>query len=403
MRFFFMEAPASKEGLLHAKQAGIQFSKVETDADYKINSNFVRPPRSWILGGSMENKGTETRGDKGGDGEVSARGPGRVTSNGVRRILLAANYSALFLGTLASSLLSRFYFVHGGSSRWVSTLVQSAGFPLLLPLIYFSPRPPRPAFTPRLVLYCVLIGLFLGVNNLFISWGVSYLPVSTSSLILSSQLAINLLLSVVLVRQPLYFTNLNCVLLLTLSSILLALNHSHEQPSGVTSSQYIIGVLTTLGAAVMFAVYLPIAQIVYRGVTAFRTVMEMQVVMEAVATGFAMVGMAATGGFKQMKREAAVEFDLGRARYWVIIGATIASWQLCFMGTAGMVFLTSSLNSGICSTALLVVNVVSGLVVFHDEFGVQKAVSTVLCVWGFASYLYGEHRRKTRADEEDLI
>ena len=31
-----MEAPATKEGLLHAKQAGIQFSKVETDAEVLV-------------------------------------------------------------------------------------------------------------------------------------------------------------------------------------------------------------------------------------------------------------------------------------------------------------------------------------------------------------------------------
>ncbi|RWW18669.1 hypothetical protein GW17_00017332 [Ensete ventricosum] len=73
------------------------------------------------------------------------------------------------------------------------------------------------------------------------------------------------------------------------------------------------------------------------------------------------------------------------------------------MGTAGMVFLTSSLNSGICSTALLVVNVVGGLVVFHDEFGAQKVASMVSCVWGFASYLYGEYKRKTKADEEEEL
>lgn len=31
-----MEVAATKEGLLHAKQAGIQFSKVETDAEVLV-------------------------------------------------------------------------------------------------------------------------------------------------------------------------------------------------------------------------------------------------------------------------------------------------------------------------------------------------------------------------------
>ncbi|WOK92222.1 putative purine permease 4 [Canna indica] len=85
----------------------------------------------------------------------------------------------------------------------------------------------------------------------------------------------------------------------------------------------------------MYAVYLPLAQIVYRGVTKFRMVMEMQVVMEAAAIAFALVGVAAGGGFEQMRREAAAAYDLGKAWYWVTIAASIVGWQLCFMGTVG--------------------------------------------------------------------
>jgi hypothetical protein len=54
-----------------------------------------------------------------------------------------------------------------------------------------------------------------------------------------------------------------------------------------------------------------------------------------------------------------------------------------------MVFLTSSLTGGICMTALLSMNVLGGVLVYRDEFGGLKAVSTVLCMWGFCSYVYG--------------
>lgn len=40
-------------------------------------------------------------------------------------------------------------------------------------------------------------------------------------------------------------------------------------------------------------------------------------------------------------------------------------------------------------TALMGMNVLGGVVVYGDEFGGVKAVSTVLCVWGFCSYVYG--------------
>ena len=72
----------------------------------------------------------------------------------------------------------------------------------------------------------------------------------------------------------------------------------------------------------------------------------------------------------------------------------MVGWQFCFMGTAGMVFLTSSVNSVICMTALLSVNVLGGVLVFGDEFGGGKAVALVLCLWAFSSYLYGEYKKK---------
>ncbi|KAG9448084.1 hypothetical protein H6P81_014212 [Aristolochia fimbriata] len=319
-------------------------------------------------------------------------------------VLVVANYFAMFVGSISSSLLTRFYFIHGGSSRWVSTWVQSVGFPLLLVPIYLT-RDPRPfsMLTRKLVLISVGVGLLTGVNNFLISWGISYLPVSTSSLLLSSQLAFNLILSVLLVKQKIHFTNLNCVMLLTLSSILLALGSSHDRPEGVTRAQFFLGFASILGAAGLFALYLPIMEMVYRKVARFKTVLEMQVVIQVVATAFATVGMACDGGLGEVRREARAGFDLGEWKYGVTVGFTVVTWQMCFMGTAGVVYLTTSLTGGICMTALLPMNVLGGVVAFGDDFGGQKAVSTVLCLWGFASYLYGEYLKQKNQGQSHII
>ncbi|KAL4309956.1 hypothetical protein GQ457_01G034360 [Hibiscus cannabinus] len=310
--------------------------------------------------------------------------------------LLLLNYAFLFVGSLSSSLLSKYYFNHKGSSRWVSTWVQSAGFPLLvipilLPYYVFksTQRQPFTRFTPKILVLSILIGFMLGLNNLLFSWGNSYLPVSTSSLLLSSQLVFNLILSVFLVKQKITFMNLNCVILLTLSSVLLALESSNDKPHGLTRAKYFVGFFATIGAGLLFALYLPVTEMVYKKVYCYAMVMEMQLVMEVAATVLASVGMAFDGGFKEMKREAGEVFDKGERVYWVTVGLNIVSWQLCFMGTAGMVFLTCSLTGGICMTALLMMNVVGGVVVYGDEFGGVKAVSTVMCAWGFCSYVYG--------------
>ncbi|KAG8657495.1 probable purine permease 4 [Manihot esculenta] len=311
-------------------------------------------------------------------------------------LLLVINYLCLFVGSVSSSLLSKFYFIHKGSSRWVSTWVQSAGFPLLLFPIYLpyylfkcTERKPFDKFTQRKLILSIFVGLMLGLNNLLFSWGNSYLPVSTSSLLLSSQLVFNLILSVIIVKQRITFQNLNCVILLTLSSVLLALGSSHDRPQGLTPTKYFIGFFSTIGAGLLFALYLPVMEKIYKNVQCYEMVMEMQLVMEIAATALATVGMAIDGGFRDIKRESKSEFDKGETWYWITVIGNVVTWQMCFMGTAGMVFLTSSLTGGICMTALLGMNVVGGVLVYGDEFGGVKVVSTLLCGWGFCSYVYG--------------
>ncbi|TKY72640.1 purine permease 4 [Spatholobus suberectus] len=309
--------------------------------------------------------------------------------------LLVLNYLLLFVGSLSSSLLSKYYFIHKGSSKWVSTWVQCAGFPLLiipicLPrLLKHTKRKPFAHFNPKMLLYSVFVGIMLGFNNLMISWGVAYLPVSTSALLLSSQLVFTLMMSAIIVKQKITFSNLNCVILITLSSVILALDSGHERPEGLPKRNYFTGFFCTVGAGLLFALYLPVMEKVYKRVYCYEMVMEMQFVMEIAATVLATAGMAWGGGFSEMKEEARRVFDEGSAVYWVTVMASVVTWQCCFMGTAGMVFLTSSLTGGICSTALLSVNVLGGVVVYRDAFGGLKAVSTVLCVWGFCSYVYG--------------
>ncbi|CAL0334935.1 unnamed protein product [Lupinus luteus] len=279
--------------------------------------------------------------------------------------LLFINYLLLFVGSLSSSLLSKYYFNHKGSSKWVSTWVQS-----------------------------------VGLNNLSFSWGNAYLPVSTSALLLSSQLAFNLLLSVIIVKQKITFSNVNCVILLTLSSILIGLDSSHEKPNDLTKKKYFIGFFCTIGAGLLFALNMPLLERVYKKVYCYEMVMEMQFIIEISATALATIGMLCDNGFSDLKEESQRVFDMGPTVYYVTIIANVVTWQFCFMGTAGMVFLTSSLTGGVCMTALLSMNVLGGVVVFRDAFSGIKAVATVLCIWGFCSYVYGIYTKMVEQKSE---
>ncbi|GAB2234295.1 hypothetical protein Droror1_Dr00003542 [Drosera rotundifolia] len=321
-------------------------------------------------------------------------------------IILVINYVLLFVGSVSSSLLAKFYFIHKGSSRWVSAWIQCAGFPILLVPIFlpyllnFSTRKPFTDMTPKLFTFSVIVGLFIGVNNLLFSWGTSYLPVSTSSLVLSTQLAFTLIMSFIIVKQAIAFNNLNCVVLLTVSSVLLALGSSHDRPEGLTKAKYFIGFACTLSAGLLFSLYLPTMEKVYRMIRCYEMVMEMQLVMEMAATVLATVGMVIEGGVAEMRREANHVFDMGPAWYYGTLVMNIVSWQCCFMGTAGMVFLTTSVTGGVCVTALTVANVVGGVVVYHDRFGNEKVVATVLCTWGFCSYVYGMYVKMKKGEEK---
>lgn len=326
--------------------------------------------------------------------------------------LLGVNYLCLFLGSVSATLLTKFYFNHKGRSRWVSTWVQCAGFPLLLFPIYFpyyifrcTERRPFSGLTSRLLILSIVVGFLLGLNNLLFSWGSSYLPVSTFSLLLSCQLAFTLVFCVIIVKEKITFSNLNCVILLTLSSVLLALGSDHDKPKGINKAKYFVGYFSAIGAGLLFSLYLPVMEKIYSKIYCYSMVMEMQLVMEISATILATAGMGLDEGFSDMKTESLKLFDLGTKAYWLTICFQVVTWQLCFMGTAGMVFLTSSLTGGICMTALMAINVLGGVLVYGDEFGGVKVVSTVLCVWGFSSYLYGMYiktKKETRQRDQRI-
>ncbi|XBI97290.1 hypothetical protein VPH35_033457 [Triticum aestivum] len=230
--------------------------------------------------------------------------------------VLVVNFLLLAVGTACGPLLLRLYFLHGGTRKWLSSLLQTAGWPLLLlPLsasFYSRRRRPRPEvvvadgvflMTPRLLAASVVVGLMTGADNLLYAYGQAYLPVSTSSILISTQLAFTAAFALLLVRHRFTASTVNAVVLLTLGAAMIGMDSGGDRPAGVSGGQYAAGFGTTLGAAALYGLILPVmelSQAWHSGAAAltYTHVVEMQVVIGLTATAFSAVGMLLNNDFQ---------------------------------------------------------------------------------------------------------
>ncbi|XP_074561175.1 purine permease 3-like [Curcuma longa] len=336
---------------------------------------------------------------------------GATMSKGLRKALIVLNCVFMALGNTGSPLLLRLYYRSGGKRQWLSSWLQTAGTPLiLLPLlcsyVHRSRRHQRrsssvPLFfiTPRLVLACAVLGVLTGLDNFLYAYGLAFLPVSTSSLLISTQLAFTALFAFLVVRQMFTAYSINAVALLTVGSVMLGLHVSGDRPEGESRGKYFMGFGLTLGAAALYGLILPLVELMYvmarrRGlVITYTLVLEMQLVMGMFATAFCTVGMIVNHDFQVIPREAR-NFELGEFRYYVVIVWNAIFWQFFFVGTVGTIFCVNALLAGIIMAVLIPVTEVLAVIFFHEKFSSEKVVALVLSLWGLASYSYGEYRQE---------
>lgn len=317
-------------------------------------------------------------------------------------VLMIASSAALVFGLSSATLLGRLYFVHGGSRRWLYTWIECTGWPILLiPLIFCYRRQsirPTP-LTLKLIIIYLVMGCLTAFDNLLYSWGLSYLPVSTNSLLCSSQLAFNAVFAYALVGQKITSYVLNSIVIITLGTVLLGVSSGSDKPEGTTEKQYVIGFIVTIVASAMFALILPLVELIYKkvvGKASFARVMEVQMGISVVASVFSLIGMWFNGDFKAVKKEA-MAFDLGMAAYTNTLVWSAVGWQLYLLGGAGIIFLASSLMSCVFMTAMIPILPVLAVAFFQDSFSALKAIAMLLSIWGFISYLYGGYLHNKKA------
>ncbi|KAG5541820.1 hypothetical protein RHGRI_021606 [Rhododendron griersonianum] len=328
----------------------------------------------------------------------------------MKRALLLLNAIFLTIGACGGPMVMRLYFIHGGNRVWLPSWLVTGGWPInFIPLLvtYFLRRRKegpaaklyfmgRPVFVAATV-----IGILTGLDNYLYAYGIAYLPVSTSSLVLASQLAFTAVFAFLLVKQKFTPYSINAIALLTIGAGVLALHSSSDRPDGESSKEYFMGFFMTVAAAVLYGFILPLVEMTYkkaRQALTYTLVLEIQVVMCFFATVFCTIGMAFNKDFKVIPREAR-EFGLGETTYYVVLVFNGLTGQGFFLGAIGVIFTSSSLLCAIIIAVLLPMTEILAVIFFKEKFTAEKGVSLVLSLWGFVSYFYGELKHSKEKSE----
>ncbi|KAF7085346.1 hypothetical protein CFC21_088785 [Triticum aestivum] len=332
-------------------------------------------------------------------------------------LMVVLNMFFLVAGQTSATLLGRFYYNEGGNSKWLSTFVQTAGFPVLFiaQFLFHAKSPSTQATTSgpeasitKITLIYIALGLIIAADDLMYSYGLLYLPVSTYSLICASQLAFNAVFSYFLNAQkftPLIF---NSVLLLTFSASLLGVDEDSPSSSDISQGNHVLGFVLTLGASATYSLILSLMQVTFEKVIkreTFSVVLNMQIYTAFVATLASLVGLFASGEWKTLEGEMHM-FSPGKVSYVMTVLWTAISWQIASVGVVGLIFVVSSLFSNVISTLALPIIPVFAVIFFHDKMDGIKIIAMLIAIWGFISYGYqlyvdDKKSRKTSSSVEE--
>ncbi|KAJ4881045.1 putative purine permease 8 [Raphanus sativus] len=338
--------------------------------------------------------------------------------NNYRRWLRISIYVFFVLSCQAlSTILGRLYFENGGKSTWMGTLVQLIGFPVLFLFRSFSKiKTPKsrdtsfrkfPSFITLGSVY-IVTGLLVSANSYMSSVGLLYLPVSTFSLILASQLAFTAFFSYFLNSQKFTPFIVNSLFLLTISSALLVVNTDESQSAtNVSRGKYVIGIICTIGASAGIGLLLSLVQLILRKVIrnhTVSTVMDLVAYQSLVASCVVLIGLFASGEWETLTSEMQ-NYKLGKAPYVLTLASIAISWQVYTIGVVGLIFESSSVfSNSITAVGLPIVPVVA-VIVFGDKMNTSKIFSIILAIWGFISFVYQHYldEKKVKISHTDPV
>uniref|UniRef100_A0A0D9WYH3 Probable purine permease n=1 Tax=Leersia perrieri TaxID=77586 RepID=A0A0D9WYH3_9ORYZ len=312
-----------------------------------------------------------------------------------RWMLVLADMLMLLVGEAMAPLLSRFYYNSGGNSLWMTTLVQSAGSPLLVIPLLLTPQAavgePRPTVF-KMSAICVGLGLIIGCDNLMYSYAMLYLPVSTFSLMSSTQLAFNAVTSRLINSQRFTSLIVNSIVVLTFSAALLGVDNrdGSTSSSSVQNRKHVVGIILILCASAVRALILSLFELTFEKVIKATTlvwVLRMQIFTNMVASAVSVMVLFASGEWRTIHGEMAM-FKNGKVSYVLTLIGIAVGWQAMELGAMRLIARVSSLFANVTSTLALPLVPVLAVALFGDRMTGTKVVAMLMAVWGFLSYVY---------------
>ncbi|KAL3824351.1 hypothetical protein ACJIZ3_020380 [Penstemon smallii] len=327
-----------------------------------------------------------------------------TTTSATKRTLLIINCLILAVGHCGGPMIMRLYFIRGGKRIWFTSWLETGGWPIMLiPLLIAYTRRRSTTntklilMTPRVFTAAAVIGILTGLDDYLYAYGVARLPVSTTALIIATQLAFTAGFAFILVKQKFTAYTINAVVLLTVGTVILGLHTGGDRPKGESNKEYALGFTMMVAAAALYGFILPLVELMYvkarrRQDLTYALVMEIQLVMCFFATAFCTVGMLINNDFQAIAREAKA-YELGETKYYLVVVLNAIIWQFFFLGIIGIIFYSSSLLSGIVITVLLPVTEILAVIFYNEKFQAEKGIALFLSIWGFISYFYSDIKR----------
>jgi len=315
-------------------------------------------------------------------------------------IFLFLSSTVMLVAFTASSLLSRAYYAGGGRSYWIISWAAVAGWPLIplfsIPFYIFMENSLSPV-TLKLLSWFVVLGFISFIDNLFFAWAYAYLSASTASLVASTSLVFSVLFGYFIAKNKMNLSSINASVIITASTIIIALDSKFDKIPGVTSTQYALAFLWDILGSALHGLLFALSELVFiniLGRRSFHVVLELQTMISFFAFLFTTIGVIINNDFHGMRLEGEV-FEYGKSSYYIIIVWTAVTFQLGVLAGTSVLYLASTILAGVLNATRVPLTSIVAVILFHDPMSGFKILSLFLTLWGFASYTLGHANGKS--------